>query len=379
MSILGAVMAMLAALVMPSTSPDRDTPQFDSGQVTAIERAGGGVYVGGLDLGVGVTKVVDDRRVWSAARGRAVWSLLRTGRSVLVGSRAGVQKFRPPSTEPVWTHRLNRKVTSLERIRGTRLAVAAGDFTGSLEVIKIATGRTAVNYVLPRITGRCCDNSGPTGFYRADMQPGGRRYIAVGEFTAVNGRSRSQAVMLRFGAKRARLVRWDIPLLHQECGPKFPSYLRDAEWSHNGRRIAFVSSGGGRYPDRLCDVTFTADGTATGRIRPDAVSHTCRDTLHSVEWAPDDRTIFAAGHQKCAELTPGSFDYRPRYGIHALRASDLHLRHWRSDKCRGVGARELTWASGGLWVGYDCRFWGNDAGIPGSQFQRSRLAFLPRR
>jgi len=367
------VVALVASVVLPVITPSHATPQFATGSVEAIEPSPGGVFVGGTDLGPGAVKIVNNRIVWSIP-GNNVWSLLKVRGGVLVGSAHGVSKYAPPSRRPRWQVPLKGTVSSLEHISGSRLVVAAGRFPGSLRVINVRTGTVAKKYTLPRLSGQCCTNSGPTRIYRADMQPRGHRYIAVGEFAKVAGQSRSQAVMLRFSPTGARLVRWDMPALHTQCAKRQPSYINDAEWSHDGRRIAFASGGGRRLG--VCDSVTTVNGRATGlNIQPNAISRTCTDTLQSVEWAPDDRTIFAAGHQKCAELRPGSLIFRPRYGLEALRAANLHLRQWRSDKCRAVGSRELTWRAG-LWVGYDCSFWGNEQG---EHMHRSRLAFLPRR
>ncbi len=367
------IVALVASAILPVTTPARATPQFSTGSVEAIEPSPGGVFVGGTDLGVGVVKIVNNHRVWSVG-GNNVWSLLRVRGGVLVGSAHGVAKYAPPSRKPRWSVPLKGTVSSLEHIAGTRLVVAAGRFPGSLRVINATTGSVVRGYHLPSFSGQCCNNSGRTRIYRADMEPHGRRYIAVGEFARVADQPRSQAVMLRFSPTGARLVNWDMPALHLQCARRQPSYINDAEWSHDGTRIAFASGGGKKVG--VCDSVTTVNGRARGRdIRPNAVSRTCTDTLQSVEWAPDDRTIFAAGHQKCVQSRPGSTTFKPRFGLEALRASDLRLRPWRSDKCRAVGSRELTWRAG-LWVGYDCSFWGNEQG---NHIPRSRLAFLPRR
>jgi hypothetical protein len=369
--------ASLLAPILPVETPDLATPQYDSGQVTAIIPAPGGVFVGGPGIGVTVERIRNNRRVWSVPGAGTTWALLKVRNGVLVGDDTGVTKYRVGSRKPLWHTSLGGRVSSLERFPGSSRVVVAGRFPGAVTVL--SGGGKRLRYPVPAFTGRCCSNSGPTHVYRADMQPQGRRYIAVGEFTAVGGRSRSQAVMLRFGKDRAKVVKWDIRALHYPCARGYPAYLEDAEWNHAGTKVAFVSTGG-RH-SRLCDAAFVARGTVNSlRVRP-IVNHTCTDSLLSVEWAPDDKTIFAGGHQKCAQLTRHEWVQRPRYGMEALRARDLRLRAWKSDKCRGDGGRELTW-SGGLWVGYDCATWGNREASnpdPSPILPVSRLAFLPAR
>ena len=96
-------------------------------------------------------------------------------------------------------------------------------------------------------------------------------------------------------------------------------------------------------------------------IQPEAISRTCTDTLQLVEWAPDDRTIFAAD-TRSGRLRPGSLIFRPRYGLEgSAGSSDLRLRQWRSDKCRAVGSRE--WPGRRPMGRVRLLFWGNEQGV----------------
>jgi hypothetical protein len=73
-------------------------------------------------------------------------------------------------------------------------------------------------------------------------------------------------------------------------------------------------------------------------------------------------------------------DYPSRFGMAMVRTSDMHLRGWKSDKCRRMGGLAVEWTNAGAWVGYDCGFWGNQEHRnpdPTPQFDRARLAFLP--
>jgi hypothetical protein len=371
---MAALMALSA--ILPSASPERDQPQFNTGFVSAITPApGGGVYVGGHGLGAGVVRIVNKEITWQVQHDK-VEAILAVSDGVLIGDATGVTKYPTGSTTPAW-HNPIGEVTALDKMPGDESRViAAGKFTGKIAVLNTDTG-AKVSYGIPAVLGRCCENSGATKIVDADVQPGGSRYIAIGEFTSVGGLDRRQAVMLQFGSTKATVANWDMPILHKPCGYKFPAFIRDAEWNHAGTEVAFASTGG--VAPGICDSVFKASGTVSSTSIVPLINKTCSDTLHSIEWAPDDQTLFAGGHQKCTEITPGTGKMAPRYGLHALNASDLTLLSWRSDKCRAVGAKELTW-NAGLWVGYDCGTWGNTETTnpnPTPKFPMSRLAHLP--
>jgi hypothetical protein len=90
------------------------------------------------------------------------------------------------------------------------------------------------------------------------------------------------------------------------------------------------------------------------------------------------------GHFKCIGTefgAPGSPQQRWRFGIAMLNPNG-RVAGWKSDKCRGVGARVIAELPGGIGVGYDCRFWGNEEAanplpLQTPQFRLERFAFLP--
>ena len=362
-----------------SDVPATGTPQFAHGAVYDVAATRGrSVVVVGRNIG-GVYRLNAGGVTWHVPS-RRVQTALVVGRGVFVGTSTGVKRFDPPSRTPTWVSNLGGRVGSVERAPDGRLVVA-GDFPGHFAMLGRA-GHRDRSYTFPRLTGRCCARSGPVGVYRAAVQPGGTRYLAIGEFTAVNGVSRSQAVMLHLGRTRATLVRWDMPQLHEPCGSRTPAYLRDVKWNHAGTKVAIAaSSSTGQFNrTQLCDSVSVSSGTAVSRHVHPLIEKTCKDTVHSVAFSPDDTKILAGGHFKCFRAAPGSDVVVPRYGVAMLDARTLALKPWKSDKCRGVGARAALWRPGGAWLGYDCGFWGNQEAInpdPTPQYPLARLAFLP--
>ena len=375
--------AQIATSDTVSTAPDLAVPDFDEGTVWAVEpwptRSANTAVVSGVGIG-GIVRI-------SLTRHKVMWSvpgnakaLLRIHRRLYVGTPTGVSRYTPPSLTPDWSIDLGGQVSTLEPHPQVGKIVAGGDFPGAVTVLNTDGTRDSA-YGIPEIKGRGYPNSGPTGIYRADMQPWGNRYIAIGEFTTVGGLSRSQAVMLEFGPTEATVSSWDMPTLHELCAQETPQYLRDAEWDHSGTRIAFTATGkGGGFPDgEMCDSASTVSGLGESGDMVPTITKFCGDTGHSVEWTPDDTGLFVSGHFKCVAATPGLRNFQSRFGIALLDMPTQTLDAWRSDKCRGVGARELAWSSG-LLVGYDCGFWGNNEAInpdPTPRISLGRFAFLP--
>jgi hypothetical protein len=388
-----------AAAATPGTTPIKNRPQFhgDDAVVEAIAQIGNRTVVAGHGItsysqgngtnvtssGAGLTATApgDPTRVaWTGTAGGEWWSLMADpdGHSFYAGSSVGVSKFDSSTGKRVWFHSLGKQIGSIERIPGTNLLIVAGYFSGGLTALRMDTGATA-SYSLPKL------NSG--GYIRhADVQPHGNHWVGIGGFSKVGTVARSQAVMLTLGATGATVTAWDSPLLHGAngsgpCARIFPNFLRDVAFLHSGS--AFFVDGTGGQNNGMCDAVsrFEMSNLST-QARPTWMTGTCMDTFLSVGVAPDDSYLMVGGHFKCIgqQHNPTRGFNVSRFAIAALDPSSGAVLPWKSDKCRAEGTRVFAWVTGGVAVGYDCKFWGNSESInpqPSPQTPRDRFAVLP--
>ena len=380
-----------------SEHPNRHRPQYAGRRavVLAISHVGDRVVVGGKSIkriiqgngrrtrgaNLSATAPGNPSRVtWRApVRKPSWWDVIPAGdgRDIIAAGRGGVWRFDLRSHRVVWHHGMRGVVTTVQRIKGTRVLLVGGDFKRALTALNLATGRTA-RYDLPAVTGRLdVPNAGPTQVYRGAVSPRGRRYVFIGHFTKVGAHAHEQAAVLALGRNGARVTRWRPPMLRRDpnddgytCGRRWPAFLRDVAWAPNGSGFVMVSGGGPRRG--ACDA---ASRWRADRKRPVWVSPTCNDSLTSVEFTANGR-VLVGGHMKCIGANRGH--QRPRFGI-ALLNGDGTVNPWKSDKCRGIGGRVISRLPRGYGVGYDCGFWGNNEHAnpdPSPQFSLQRFAFL---
>jgi hypothetical protein len=386
-----------AASSLPATTPLKNRPQFHgtNAVVQAIEQVGSRVVVAGTDItsysqgngqvvksaGAGLTATApgDPTRIaWTGPAGGQWWSLLPDpdGRHVYAGSSTGVAKYDLQTGTRDWFRSLG-KSTTIEWVPGTSYLIVGGYFKGGIAVIRSDTGATAP-YTVPTLS------SGH--IYHADVQPAGKHWVGVGTFSKVGGLARSEVVMLTLNPTGAVVTNWDAPIAHgpggaTPCSTRFTSYLHDVAFMRDGS--AFFVDGTGGQDNGICDSVSRFDmSNLSMNAAPQWITGTCTDTFWSVGVAPDDSYLLVGGHFKCIGVhhnpTRGSFS--SRFGLAALDPATGNVLPWKSDKCRWVGTREISWVQGGVAIGYDCPFWGNSETVnpqPTKQIPRDRFAVLP--
>ena len=123
------------------------------------------------------------------------------------------------------------------------------------------------------------------------ISPNGRSLIAIGDFTVVNGESRSSAFRLGLRDRQTRLKDWHPQRFNVACIPRVPFYLRDVAWSPDGSYFVIVSSGGpgGGYPvTGFCDGAGRWEASSAGSVaEPTWVNWTGGDSLYSVAVGAD--------------------------------------------------------------------------------------------
>ncbi len=387
------------AAAMPGSTPIKNRPQFhgDSAVVEAVEQVGSRVVVAGHGItsysqgngakvtstGAGLTATApnDPTRVaWTGPGGGQWYSLLPAsdGQHVWAGSSKGVSYFDLSTGKQTWTRSLGGKVTSIEQVPGTTYLVVAGSFPGGITVVRRDTGADAA-YTVPKL------NKGGS-ILHADVQPGGTHWVGVGSFTSVGGQARSQTVMLTLSATSASVTAWDVPLAHgpgggTPCGAKYQNFLHDVAFTHDGSAFFLVATGGSNAG--MCDaVSRFETRNISLTAKPTWITGTCMDTFWSVAVSPDDSYLLVGGHFKCIgrHHLPATGQDVSRFALAALEPVHGDVLPWKADKCRAVGTREISWISGGVAIGYDCKFFGNSESInpePTPQVTRDRFAVLP--
>jgi hypothetical protein len=264
-------------------------------------------------------------------------------------------------------------VTELRIARGN--LIVGGSISGKLRALNPRTGQNT-HYISLPVQGKVASNAGPTKVYRFAVSSNGRRLVAIGNFTSVDGQSRWRAFMLNLRQNAARLNAWSYAPLKRMCSAEsIPAYLKDVDFAPDGSYFVLVASGfvpqrGGLGTD-ICDAAARFETGVHSPAAPTWINYTGGDTLHSV--AATGAAVYVQGHQRWLDNPLGVDDAGPgaveRLGIGAIDPVVGGALSWNPGKTRGVGGKDMLATTAGLWVGSD-----------GANFNgefRSRIAFCP--
>jgi len=400
-----AVAGRVAQPTVVSANPADFTPQIGgsarSAAVFALAQRGHTMYAGGdfQDVGdaQGQTFVNRSNLVsFDATDGTisgfapridgAVWALQPAGRALYVGgeftrvngiARRGIVKLDAVTgaVDPAFDAQLRGNVTEI-RMVGSRL-IAGGSFPRQLVALDPATGQTS-GYIGAAIAGSLGPDAGRTRIYRFAVDPAGTRLVAVGNFATVDGVPRARAFMLNLGRRSTSLNRWYYSPLKRMCrAAGKPDYLRDVDFSPNGRYFVLVSTGflpqrGGVGRD-VCDAAARFETRIARPRRPTWVNYTDGDTLHSV--VATGAAVYVQGHNRRFDGPLFTHGVRvtnaavSRAGVAALDPTTGRALSWNPGKTRAVGGRDFLATRAGLWVGSDGRRFAGEL--------HSRIAFCP--
>jgi beta-propeller uncharacterized protein DUF5122 len=362
----------------------RDSAAIPDSAVYAIEQSGATMFVGGHFDTVAAPKAtttIARRSLFSfdaasgALRGLSdsfdgdVWALAPSGSTLFVGgtfktvdgvSRRGLVRINATTgaVDRSFDARLGGNVTQVRLVNG-RLIVS-GSFPGKIKALDPATGADT-GYITAAVTGTVASNAGPTEVYRFSVSPAGTRLVGVGNFTSVAGKHRMRAFMLDLGSRAASLDPWYYQPLDNAChAAKLPDQLRDVDFAPSGRFFVIVATGyvpattAGINRD-ICDVAVRFETNIPHPTRPTWFNYTGGDTFHSVAVAGND--VYVQGHFRWLDNPQGRDSCGPgcvpRSGIGDINASTGLATSWNPGKDRGVGGKDLTVTSAGLWVGSD--------------------------
>ena len=200
-----------------------------------------------------------------------------------------------------------------------------------------------------------------TNVLQISSNPANTRLVAVGNFTSVNGTSRSQIAQLDISGASATLAPWYTTLFTSSCSRNFETIMTDVEYSPNGSFfvVSTTAAWGGMssaYGGNGCDVVarFEASSTSSSS-KATWTAYTGGDSTWTVEVT--DNVVYAGGHQSWQNNPIGANAANQgavsRPGIAALNAVNGMAWSWNPTRTRGVGVQDMLATSQGLWVGSD--------------------------
>lgn len=362
----------------------RDSAAISNSAVYAVEQGGSTMYVGGHFDTVAAAKAtttIARRSLFSfnASSGAIsslsdsfdgdVWALAPSGSALYVGgtfktvngvSRRGLVKIDAVTgaVDGSFNARLGGNVTQVRLVNG-RLIVS-GSFPGKIKALSPTTGADT-GYITAAVTGTVAANAGPTEVYRFSVNPAGTRLVGIGNFTSVAGQHRMRAFMLDLGSTSSSLDPWYYQPLDNACrATKLADQLRDVDFAPSGAFFVIVATGyvpatsAGIGRD-ICDAAARFETNITNPTRPSWINYSGGDTFHSVAVSGND--VYVQGHFRYLDNPQGDNSCAtgcvPRKGIGDIDASTGLATAWNPGKDRGVGGKDLTVTSAGLWVGSD--------------------------
>jgi Domain of unknown function (DUF5122) beta-propeller len=362
-----------------STDPAGFTPDVNDGAVQKVLQVGAIMYAGGYFTSVtkGATFARQNLFSFNATTGAVqaftaktngpVWALASDGRSLYVGgdfttvngvSRRGLAKLNltTGALDPKFDAHLSARVRDAHFVGG-RLIIG-GAFRKALQAVDPVTGADT-GYINLGVSGSAADPPEPTKVQKFAVNPAGTRLVAVGNFTTVSGQPRGRAFMVDLGATSTTLDAWHYPPLAQQCLTRRTDYMRDVDFSPDGKYFVMVTTGSFTPASQIgvmvCDAAARFETAIPNPTRPTWINYTGGDTLHSV--VVTGAAVYVQGHPRWLNNpygleTPGPGAVE-RKGIAAINPTTGLASSWNPGKTRGVGGMDLYATPQGLWVPSD--------------------------
>jgi hypothetical protein len=224
------------------------------------------------------------------------------------------------------------------------------------------------------VQGTLYSGQGVTLVSKLDVTPDGSRMVMLGNFRTVDGLDRPQVAMINVAGATAAVANWRNDRYGAACAPSIDTYVRDVDFSPDGRYFVIVTTGSGGFPDTLCDTAARYATEQTGSdIQPAWVDYTGGDTLTAV--AITGPAVYVGGHQRWLNNEPvanaAAAGAVSRPGLGALDPQNGMPLRWNPTRSRGKGVWTLASTPGGLLVGSDTDQLGGE--------YHGRLGFLPLR
>lgn len=232
------------------------------------------------------------------------------------------------------------------------------------------TSGTSLPFMSLELAGN--HNDGYTQVLKFDVSPDGDRLVAVGNFDTLDGVVNHQLLALDIGGDTAAPAPFRTDFFTAPCSQSFDSYMRDIDFSPDGRFFVVSTTGAYGGSSGPCDTTTRWETSATGDdIEPSWVDYTGGDTTYGVEVT--DVAVYVGGHFRWQNNpfrgdTPGPGAVS-REGIAALDPVNGLPLSWNPGRTKGVGVFDFLHEQDGLWVA-------SDTDRIGNWQLRSRIALL---
>ncbi|WP_158647904.1 PKD domain-containing protein [Nocardioides houyundeii] len=218
-------------------------------------------------------------------------------------------------------------------------------------------------------------SGGNTQVIKIDVTSAGDRLVAVGNFDTLQGVVRHQLFQLDISGDAARETTFNTRFFNSACATGFDTYMRDVDYSPDGRFFVVSTTGGYGGPESACDMTARFETYATGPTAPPSwVNYTGGDTTYGVEIT--DSVVYVGGHFRWQNnpngKDAGAAGSVARAGIAALDPSNGLPYSWNPGRTRGIGVFDFLVTPTGLWVTSDTDRIGSGA----TQY-KGRVARLP--
>ena len=267
----------------------------------------------------------------------------------------------------------NAPVKDLEVV-GNRLWVA-GKFTSlggrsqvALGTVDAATGAYD-GYFGGVLAGK--HNSKPgsvTDVVAIASNPANNQLVAIGNFTSVNGLSRSQIAKFDLSGPSAALSPWSTTQYTSACSSSFDTYMTDVEYATDGSYFIVSTTGayGGLTASMAgtsgCDGVARFESASTSPTGATWTAYTGGDTTWTVEVTRN--VVYVGGHMRW-ENNPSRSDASgqgavSRPGIAALNPVNGMPYSWNPTRSRGVGVQDMLATGDGLYVGSDTNTIGSE-------------------
>ncbi len=274
-------------------------------------------------------------------------------------------------TAPAFDGRINQLLLRGDRLYVTGRFLTVGTTpTTYFSALNPSTGAVFADVRMDINTPRTTQTD--ASIQRADITPDGRRLVAIGNFTVVNGQTRAMIFTADLTTSPPTLTNWSTDRFTADCSDQFDSQMRDVDISLDGSYFV-VGTTGGAHPGKLCDTASRWElGTEAPQSQPTWVNYTGGDTITRV--AVTQTAIYLGGHFRWLNNPSGSNSMGPgavvRTGLAAIDPRDGMPTTWNPTRARGYGVYSFVATDSGLWIGSD-----TDR-ISNSQYH-GRLAFMP--
>jgi hypothetical protein len=285
---------------------------------------------------------------------------------------------------------------SLTNLGGKQVLVVAGNQGKRLTSLDPVTGQDT-GYFTSVITDPLPNAWGGLAVYHFAIDPTSTHLVATGNFSTVEGQSRSKFFMLDLGASGAILNPWYYPGFAKRCSSTAPrriAYLQDVDWSPDG--TAFDITATGQVPATKADIWYHALGDtnnpnttvcdAAGRFKlsdptkPAWINYTGGDSVWVVADTGSAGAVYVQGHFKWLDnpdgiASKGTGDIHwgggpaaSRKGIGAIDPATGLALPWNPPITSQMGGKALEPTSSGLWIGDDSNRFGTETNHYGIAF-----------